>query len=97
VYPGSYYAPTVTIGPDQITDYQHQSFVEDEDVVNELTVQYVSNLHDYNTVDAQPWRDDGDIETRGKVNNDSFFPQSPSFTQNRRLAKRSMARINASH
>lgn len=95
VYSGRFYEPTVSIGPEQIVSYRHQSFVEDEDVVNEMIVQYVSSEHDYNTVDAQEWRDEADITQRGKINSDGFSPQTPSYTQNRRLAKRSMIRRNS--
>ena len=94
VYAGEYYTPTVTIGPEHIIEYEHQSFIEDENIINELSVTYVSSQHDYNQVEAQPWRDETDISARGFVNSTSFNPQTPSFKQNRRLAKISMARNN---
>lgn len=95
VYSGRVYQPTVSIGPAEIVSYSHQSFVEQEDAVNELIVQYVSALHDYSTVECQPWRDEDDISRRGRINSDGFSPQVPSHTQARRLAKRAMARRNA--
>lgn len=95
IYAGAYNEPTVEIGPDHIVDYRHQANLEDEDVVNQLSVTYVSDLHDYAVVDAQPWRDEDDISARGKEVTAGIAPQSPSFTQNRRLAKISMARHNA--
>jgi len=95
VYSGRYYEPTVTIGPEQIINARHQGFVEDEDYVNEITITYVSEEHDYNEPDTTPWRDEDDITERGRVNSTNFNPQSPSYSQNRRLAKRVMARQNA--
>lgn len=97
VYAGKVYAPTVTIGPDQIVGYSHQEFVEDEDRINELVLQYVSDQHDFNTVEGQAWRDEDDISARGKINSDGLSLQAPSFPQVRRLAKRSMARRCAAH
>lgn len=95
VYSGRYYEPTVTIGPAQIVNARHQGFVEDEDFINEIAITYVSADHDYNEPDATPWTDDVDIAERGKVNSTNFSPQTPSHSQNRRLAKRFMARQNA--
>ena len=92
VYAGKLYTPTYTIGPDQIVSSSRQYHVEDEDRINELIVQYVSEAHDWNTVECTPWRDDADISARGKINSDGFAPQTPSHSQNRRLAKRRMAR-----
>lgn len=96
IYAGRYVAPTVSIGASEIVSYSHQSFVKDEDYINELIVKYYSDAHDYKQVEAQPWRDDGDISSRGRKNSAPFEPQTRSFTQNRRLAKRNMARTNAS-
>ena len=94
IYAGKYYEPNVTIGPDQIVEYEHQSYVEDENVLNELTINYVSDQHDYNTVEAQSWRDETDIAKRGHVNSTAFSPQVPSYKQARRLAKINMTRNN---
>jgi hypothetical protein len=96
VYSGRYYEPAVTIGPSQIVNARHQGFVEDEDFINEIAITYVSAEHDYNEPDATPWTDEDDIAERGKVNSTNFSPQTPSHSQNRRLAKRFMARQNAS-
>jgi len=95
IYAGAYYAPSVTIGPEHITEYEHQAYVEDENFYNEFAITYISSLHDYNEVDCDPWRDDVDISARGAVNSQGISPQTPSFTQNRRLAKMLMARTNA--
>lgn len=95
VYSGRFYTPTVTIGPEQIIDHRHQAFVEEEDVVNELSLTYISNLHDYAAVDTTPWADDADIAERGRLLTSRFEPQIPSHGQARRLAKRKMSRNNA--
>ncbi|TKD50228.1 hypothetical protein [Sphingomonas baiyangensis] len=98
IYSGRYYEPTVTIGADEIVSYRHQAFVEDENAVNEVTITYVSDQHDYNTVDAQPWRDEAAIAASGREPlTASLDAQTPSPTQGRRLAKRKMLRANAAH
>jgi hypothetical protein len=96
VYSGRLYPPSVTIGPDQIVNARHQGFVEDEDLYNELVVSYISEAHDYNEVDTTPWRDEDSISLLGRENSTGFAAQTPSYSQNRRLAKRVMARQNAS-
>lgn len=96
VYSGRYYEPTVDIGPGQIVSYTFQEFVAAEDAVNEITVAYVSSLHDYNTVDAQAWRDESAIAASGREPvSGALGVQIPSYTQGRRLAKRRMSRANA--
>lgn len=95
VYSGRYIAPTVTIGPDEIISYSVQEGVDEENVINSIGVSYVSADHLYNTVDTDAWTDEDDIEARGKVLSSTISPQTPSFSQNRRLAKRVMAKNNA--
>jgi hypothetical protein len=95
VYSGRYYEPTVTIGPDQIVSYRHQAFVPDEDRLNDVAIAYFSDLHDYTQVDAEAWRDEADISERGKEVSTQLVVQCRSHTQARRLAKRKMARVNA--
>lgn len=95
LYSGRVYTPTVSIGPDQITAFSHQSGVADEDYVNEIGVTYVSSLHDYNSVEAESWRDEDDIAKRGAIRSADLGAVVPSHTQGRRLAKRRMARNNA--
>ena len=95
VHPGRYYAPTVSIGPDDIISYTVEDGVEDENAVNQINVTYVSAAHDFNTVDTDPWTDEDDIADRGAVRSDDLAPQAPSFSQNRRLAKRKMAQAMA--
>lgn len=94
-YSGRYYTPTVEIGPDEIVSYSLQDGVDEENAVNQISVTYVSANHDFNAVDTDAWINADDIAARGKVLADSLSVQSPSFSQNRRLAKRVMARIMA--
>lgn len=94
LYSGRTYAPTVTLGPGNIASYTHQGGVAAEDRINQVQITYVSDLHDYAIVDAQPFRDEDLISDMGVENTGSVTAQTPSFTQNRRLAKRLMARSN---
>lgn len=89
VYAGKGYAPTVSIGSDEIIGYSFQDGVPDEDRVNQLVVSYISAAHDYQVVETTPW---GDIE--GVRRAEQFSPQSPSYSQNRRLAKRLFGKRN---
>lgn len=96
VYSGRYYAPTVSIGPDEIVSYNWDGVaVDDDTAVNEIIVSFVSADHDYNTVEAGAWRDEVDISARGKVLSQPLDAQIPSMSQGRRLAKRKMSRIMA--
>ena len=90
-YSGRYYAPTVSLGPDEIVSYSLQEGVEDENAVNDIAVTYVSAAHDFSTVDAQSWQDEDDISQRGAIRSDSLADDVPSHAQARRLAKRKMA------
>lgn len=94
VYAGKYYTPTITLGPDEIIEATAQSFVESEGIVNELIISYVSKDHDYAQPEGEAWRDEDSIALVG-LNSQTFAPQTPSFSQNRRLGKRSMALINS--
>ena len=95
VYSGRYYAPTVTIGPDQILSYSLQDGIEEEAALNQLAVTYVSANHAYNVVDTDVWENTSDIAARGKVLSDTLTNQVPSHSQARRLAKRKMAQVSA--
>lgn len=98
VYAGDYRAPTVDIGPDEITAFEWAGVGRDDDeAVNELVCGYVSAEHDYNSVETDAWRDEADIAERGNILSDSLDPAVPSHGQVRRLAKRQMARVNAVH
>lgn len=96
VYAGKYEAPTVEIGPEHIVAYEWQGVgVDDDTAVNEIVCSYISEDHDYNVVECDSWRDEGDISERGQILSDTLEPQVPSWGQVRRLAKRRMARTNA--
>lgn len=95
VYAGKLYEPTFRVGPEHIISTSRQFGVENEDRLNQLVVHYVSEDHDWNVVECSPWRDEAHIITSGRENSDGFAPQTPSFSQNRRLAKRRMLRQNA--
>lgn len=94
-YSGRYYAPTVDIGPDEITGYSWRDGVEDESAVNQIAVSYVSADHDFNVVETNAWEDAADIATRGGIEASSLSNDVPSWGQGRRLAKRAMARAMA--
>lgn len=96
VYSGRFYVPTVSVGPDQIVSYSFQRHVAAEDAVNEVTITYVNVENEYNTVDAQSWRDQAAIDASGRAPVTSpLEAQIPSASQGRRLAKRKMIRANA--
>jgi len=96
IFAGKSYTPTVSIGPDEILAYTWDGGqVDDDEAVNELVCSYVSSLHDYNTVQCDPWRDEDDITARGRILSANFEPGVPSHAQARYLAKRKMARTNA--
>lgn len=96
VYAGKYVEPTVSIGPDQIIAFDWEGVgVDDDKAINEIVCAYVSDQHDYSTVDATAWVDEDDIAARGAVLSENFDPQVPSHGQVRRLAKRKIARTNA--
>lgn len=95
VYSGRYYAPTVTIGPDQIVSYSIQDGIEEESAINHIAITYVSANHAYSVVDTDAWENTDDIAARGKVLSDNLANQVPSHSQARRLAKRKMAQLSA--
>jgi hypothetical protein len=95
VYSGRYYAPTISIGPDDIVSYSLQNGVEDENAVNDIAVTYLSAGHDYNTVNTDNWTDETDISARSGIRSETFSPDVPSHGQARRLTKRKMIRAMA--
>jgi hypothetical protein len=95
LYAGKYYAPTVTLDARHISSYRDAGGTIAEDAVNEIRVSYISALHEYAQVEAQPWRDEAAILASGREPNSTPLDvQSPSYSQNRRLAKRAMAKAN---
>lgn len=95
VYAGKYYAPTVSIGPEHIVSYSWQTGLDDESAVNEITLSYISDAHDYGQVECDPWQDLDSIAARGAIRSQSLENPVPSNGQARRLAKRLMARLMA--
>jgi hypothetical protein len=93
VYAGKYYEPTVSIGPDEIVSYSWQHGIVDEEAINQLDITYISQDHDYNVVDADPWKDSDDILARGALRTQGMDFAVPSHAQARRLAKRLMSRV----
>lgn len=96
VYAGKIYDPTVTIGPEQITSFEWNGVgVDDDKAINEFVCSYVSDQHDYASVETDAWTDEDDIAERGQLLSTTLDLPVPSHGQIRRLAKREMARRNA--
>lgn len=89
IYAGKGYTPTVSIGADEIVGYAFQDGIDDENAVSQLVVSYISAAHDYQTVECTPWGDVGGVRRA-----EQFSPQTSSYSQNRRLAKRLFAKRN---
>lgn len=96
IYAGEYYAPTVTIDADQIVEYELQTHVPREDVINEITNTYISSAHDYQVVDASAFQDSASIAEIG-IQTTKRDPQVPSHKQTRRLSKIFMTRNNTAN
>lgn len=93
IYSGKYYEPTVSITPAEIVAYTFDSGDVDEgEAINEIICSYISDQHDYNTVETDAWRDEANITARGKVLSTGLDPQVPSHAQVRYLAKRFLQR-----
>jgi len=90
VYAGKVYTPTVIIGPDEIVSANLQNFVEKENSIEQVKVTYISALHDYSEQEATPWGGENGATRIGTMD-----AATPSYSQNRRLAKRVMDRTNA--
>jgi len=96
VYAGRYSPPSVNVDDRDVISYSVQDGIEEENAVNTIPLSYVSALHDYNTVDTDPWVDEDDIERRGKeLASSGLANQVPSHAQARRLAKRAFAEAMA--
>lgn len=94
IRPGKWRAPTVTIGPDDIVDYEVSRGREAGATANVIKAQFTSPLHDYQATDADEWRDTADVAARGEfVQSFEFYP-APSHGQCRRLMKLAARRLN---
>lgn len=93
---GVWRAPTVTLEDEHVLEYGLQRFVPDEESVNELTVLYTEPGLNWSEAPAEPWLDIEDKAARGfdRVSSVSA-PWIQSRTQARRIAKREVARANA--
>lgn len=90
---GRYYAPTVTIGPDDIVGDDIQHYVEDESAANVYAIKFCSPTHGFTMVEPEAWKDTGDILARGIEKPVDFsLPWVLSLAQSRRLAKRAAIR-----
>lgn len=96
-YSGRYTPPEPDdyIGPDEIINFSWDEGIADEDEFNEIAISYISKDHDYNTVDAQSWRDDDAISESGEVKPTTLENSVPSHSQARRLAKRLLSKTLA--
>jgi hypothetical protein len=93
---GVYRAPTIALSSKHVRGVSLQYDLADEEVVNELTLDYTEPQLDYKTVPGRPWRDETDISARGKTRSQRFaLPWVYSHPQARRLAKRRMAQFRA--
>jgi hypothetical protein len=93
---GKYRAPTFTLEAQHIRGYGLQFGVADEEIVNEIAFSYTDTQADYKTLQGDPWRDQDDIDARGKVRSQPFsLTWVQSHTQGRRLSKRKIAKLNA--
>lgn len=92
IYAGKVTTPTVTIDAGDIISSSIQNFVEAESLIDQVKVTYISAAHDYNEVETTPWGGEDGATRIGTVD-----AQTPSYSQNRRLAKRLMARTNAAN
>lgn len=92
VYSGRYYAPTVSLGPDEILSFTVTDGIDDETDYNEYTVSYISADHQFSAVDTTPWQDTAAIEAAGDIKSTALTNQVPSHAQARYLAKRTIMR-----
>lgn len=80
--------PADMIGPGEIVSWSHDDGIVDEDQLNVIAVSYLSDVHDYTTVDATAWRDEALISAMGEEKATTLDNSVPSHAQARRLAKR---------
>lgn len=93
---GVYRAPTFTIEARHIKGFSLQYGVADEELINEIAFTYTEPQADYKSLPGNPWRDETDIDRRGKTRSQNFpLPWVQSHSQGRRLSKRKMAKLNA--
>lgn len=93
---GKNVAPAITLTDDHILGYTELKKGDDVFLAcNEVTAKYTSPAHDYQLVDADPWRDEADITDRGHVLTKAIaLPWVNHHSQCRRLMKIAHARFN---
>lgn len=93
---GKYREATFVIEAEHVLGFGLRKGVENEELVNEISLTYTEPQADFKTLPGDPWRDEDDISARGKTQSQPFdLSWVQSHTQARRLAKRKMSKINA--
>lgn len=93
---GKYQAPSVTFTDDHIVGISYDKGVADEEVVNEIRFTFNAPDNDYREAPGTPWQDATSIAEIGRVRSQQIsLNWVQSWTQARRLAKRAMARNQA--
>lgn len=89
-------SPSITLDDDHILGYSDLKKGDNVFLAcNEVTAKYTSPAHDYQLVDADPWRDAVDISDRGTVLTKAIsLPWVQAHSQARRLMKLAHARFN---
>lgn len=91
---GVFSEPTVTLTDDHIISLQRQFWQADEQAVNEIIVSFTDPSKDYTEVEADPWRDQSEVDALGGVVRPQrlSLPWVQSNSQARRLAKIALAK-----
>lgn len=91
---GVFSEPTVTLTDEHIISLQRQFWQADEQAVNEIIVSFTDPTKDYTEVEADPWRDQSEVDALGGVVRPQrlSLPWVQSNSQARRLAKIALAK-----
>lgn len=93
---GVYRAPSVTITHKHITGFTINAGVPDEDRINELTLSFTSESHQFKTVAGQMLRDEDEILAAGKTRSQGLdLTWVRDHSQARRLQKRALGRLKS--
>ena len=91
---GKWTNPTVTLTDDVIRDYKLSRGNGMMRTSNVIAAKYVSDVNDYQEVEAQQWRDDEDVALNGEKIKQVDLLWSPNHSQTRRIMKILAARAN---
>lgn len=91
---GKWEAPTVTIADAHIRSFNMPKGLGPLRQANEIRGQFVDVNQDYQPVEAQPWRDEDDISSRGLLSRPVDTIYCPTHNQARRMMKIAAARSN---